>query len=148
MIFCQIDVAVLVNFYAVGAQQICLHFSTAECKCRSASSETIDHSETRHVFGIGVEMQSIPHRARCPRGAAKTSDLPVGCNLAVRNFFDLLIYDVVKAHMYIICKIDILCWYFQQKNTVLRHQINFLSIKKFSRISAASPHIFAHGRVL
>ncbi len=109
MIFCQIDVTVLVNFYAVGAQQICLHFSTAECKCRSASSETIDHSETRHVFGIGVEMQSIPHRARCPRGAAKTSDLPVGCNLAVRNFFDLFVYDVVKAHMYSFCKIGILC---------------------------------------
>ena len=121
MIFCQIDVTVLVNFYTVGTQQIGLHFRTAERKCRSASSETIDHSKTRHVLWIGIEMQSIPHRARCPRRAAKASDLPIGCNLAVRYFFDLFVYDVVKAHMYIICKIGILCWRFQSKNTILRY---------------------------
>lgn len=67
MIFVQIDVAVFVHFDAVRTQKICLHFRAAKSECRGAFAKAIDHSKTRDMFGIGIEMQGITHRSRCAR---------------------------------------------------------------------------------
>lgn len=67
MIFVQIDVAVFVHFDAVRAQKSRLRIRTAKSKCRGAFAKAIDHSKTRDMLGIGIEMQSIAHRSRCAR---------------------------------------------------------------------------------
>lgn len=61
MIFVQIDVAVFVHFDAVRAQKRCLNVRTAKGKRRGTFAKAIDHSKTRDMFGIGIEMQSIAH---------------------------------------------------------------------------------------
>ena len=66
-IFVQIDVAVFVHFDAVSAQKSRLRIRAAKSKCRGAFAKAIDHSKTRDMFGIGIEMQGIAHRSRCAR---------------------------------------------------------------------------------
>lgn len=61
MIFVQIDVAVIVHFYAVRAQKSRLCIRAAKGECRGAFAKAIDHSKTRDMFGIGIEMQGIAH---------------------------------------------------------------------------------------
>ena len=63
MIFVQIDVAVIIHFYAVRAQKSRLRIRAAKGECRGAFAKAIDHSKTRYMFGIGIEMQSIAHRS-------------------------------------------------------------------------------------
>lgn len=67
MIFVQIDVAVIVHFDAVRAQKSRLCIRAAKGECRGAFAKAIDHSKTRNMFGIGIEMQGITHRSRCAR---------------------------------------------------------------------------------
>lgn len=67
LIFVQIDITVFVHFDAVRTQKICLHFRTAKGECGGTFAKAIDHSKTRDMFGIGIEMQGIAHRSRCAR---------------------------------------------------------------------------------
>lgn len=67
MIFVQIDVAVFVHFDAVRAQKSRLRIRAAKGECRGAFAKAIDHSKTRDMLGIGIEMQGITHRSRCAR---------------------------------------------------------------------------------
>ena len=67
LIFVQIDVAVFVHFDAVSAQKRCLNVRTAKSECRGTFAKAIDHSKTRDMLGIGIEMQGIAHRSRCAR---------------------------------------------------------------------------------
>lgn len=67
LIFVQIDVAVIVHFDAVRAQKSRLCIRAAKGKCGGAFAKAIDHSKTRNMFGIGIEMQGIAHRSRCAR---------------------------------------------------------------------------------
>lgn len=67
MIFVQIDIAVFVHFDAVGTQKRCLNIRTAKGECGGTFAKAIDHSKTRDMFGIGIEMQGIAHRSRCAR---------------------------------------------------------------------------------
>ena len=105
MVFVQIDVAVFVNLDAVGTKEIGLHFRTAEGERRGASAKTVDNSKTRHMLGIGIEMECIPYCARGARRAAQHGDLSVGCNFSAWDFLYLFIYDVVETHRAILCKL-------------------------------------------
>lgn len=67
MIFVQIDVTVLVHIDAVGAQKRRLNVRTAKGECRGTFAKAVDHSKTRDMLGIGIEMQGIAHRSRCAR---------------------------------------------------------------------------------
>lgn len=121
---------------------------SAERERGRTSAEPIDHSETRDLLGVGVEMQRISDSTRSARRTAQTRDLSVRRNVTVRYLFDLFVHYVVKTHNPIICTIKRLYVDFVTINSRFCRQIIFRSLRNASRISAASPHILAHGRVL
>lgn len=104
MIFVQIDVAVFVHFDAVRAQKSRLRIRAAKGECRGAFAKAIDHSKTRDMLGIGIEMKGIPNRPRRFRRIAKAGNLSVGCHFAFGDFFDLFVNRIVKTHNVVLCK--------------------------------------------
>lgn len=79
------------NFYAVGTEEFGLDFRSAESEFRCKTAETIDHSVTRDIFGIRIEMERISDGAGGARRTAKASDLSVSRHSAFRDFFDLVV---------------------------------------------------------
>lgn len=106
-IFGQIDITVGIHIHTVIAQKVGLHLRSAKGECRRTSSKAVHHTKARYMFGIGVEMQCIPHGARGFGRTAKTGDLPIGCNLSLRYLFDLFIHQIVKTHMPIFSRLQI-----------------------------------------
>lgn len=123
-IFGQIDITVGIHLHTVIAQKVGLHLRSTKGECRRTSSKTVHHTKARYMFGIGVEMQCIPHGARGFGRTAQTGDLPIGCNLSLRYLFDLFIHQIVKTHMPIFSRLQIF---------ILCAQHSFLNITVLNR---------------
>ena len=75
----------------VCGKQLNLHVFTAESKCFGNFALPVHNAIAWYFGGIRIYMQGIAYNTCPARIARKSSDLPVGCNFASRNFANYFI---------------------------------------------------------
>lgn len=84
---------------AFRLKELLLYIRAAKRKRRRYSALPIDYPMAWDHSRHGVVVQGIPYRPGRPRTPAEESNLPVGCNPALRDSLYDCINLIVKTHM-------------------------------------------------